>query len=156
MGLDITAISKIAKTRAGLENTIHLCVNKDFPEQADGLEDGYYKYAERLSFRAGTYSGYNQWRDKLAQLAPVCFSPNRAFLELINFSDCEGTIGPKTSTKLLKDFQNHEQKAKMVGSEAPWDEIEGYGDIQRWFLDRYGSWLKAFKLASDNGAVIFH
>src|SRR3972149_5024711 len=102
MGLDITATSKIAKTRAGLDNTIHLCINKDFPEQADG----YYTYAEKLSFRAGTYSSYNQWRDQLAQLA------QGAFLELINFSDCEGAIGSKTSTKLLKDFQDHEQKTR--------------------------------------------
>ena len=33
------------------------------------------------------------------------------FWELINFSDCEGVIGPKTSAKLAGDFAAFQEKA---------------------------------------------
>lgn len=43
------------------EGLVHLYVT--FPERADGLENGCYKYeSEGNSFRAGSYSGYSYWR----------------------------------------------------------------------------------------------
>ena len=35
------------------------------------------------------------------------------FVELLNFSDCEGFIGPKTSAKLHADFLEWDEKAKV-------------------------------------------
>jgi len=129
--------------------------NPDFPAQAEGIEDGYYGYENSMDFRAGSYSGYNQWRDELARMAgyaPVAsdHSPYAAgawqkksgpFWELINFADNEGCIGPKTSAKLAKDFAEFQHAADLNPDE--------------WFRQKYAYWRKAFELASNDGAVDF-
>lgn len=138
-------------------------VNPHFHGRADELEDdGIYTYkGKRAHFHAGSYSGYGRWRDELAKLAgyPSAADPDRfhkeprhdsgafnatsgPFWELINFSDCEGTIGPKTSAKLAKDFEEFQGKA----DQHPDD----------YFRDLYSEWRRAFETASNNGAVSFH
>ena len=62
------------------------------------------------------------------------------FYELINFSDCEGFIGPKTSAKLAKDFAAWQEKAGERG----------------WFSEKYAQWRAAFELAANGGVVQFH
>jgi hypothetical protein len=64
------------------------------------------------------------------------------FYELINMSDCEGVIGPKTSAKLAKDFHDHLQRAR--------EELKDYD------LSRYEYWMQAFEMASRDGFVKFH
>ena len=61
---------------------------------------------------------------------------------MINFSDCEGVIGPKTSAKLAKDFAEFQAQADAHPDD--------------WFRDLYTTWRRAFELASDDGAVGFH
>lgn len=109
--------------------------------------DGFYRISgRRHGFGAGSYSGYNRWREKLAEL--VGTTPERvwagevpvAFGELINFSDCEGVLDTKTCAKLAKDF-------------AEWQPHVG---TNGWFADRYADWRKAFELAAGGGAVKFH
>jgi hypothetical protein len=51
-------------------------------------------------------------------------------------------IGPVVAKKLLKDFQDHFEKAK--------DTLDNYS------FDKYVDWMKAFEFAADNGAVDFH
>ena len=106
-------------------------------------------------FRAGSYGSYNQWRQKLAALVDT--TPEAAwsgryrgpFWELINFSDCEGVIGPVVSAKLAKDFRDHRQKAEAF--EAP--RLHS-GD--EWFISIYRDFQLAFEIASAGGAVQFH
>lgn len=62
------------------------------------------------------------------------------FSELINFSDCEGVIGPKTAAKLARDFAAFEAQA------------EAWGDD---FYDQYLNWEEVFLMAADGGAVAF-
>jgi len=105
-----------------------------------------------IHFRAGSYSGYNQWRAQLCMLihdiqpSVMWDNPevyvNKSFYHLINFSDCEGTITGKEAIKLASDFKEHQ---------AVVDEID-----DEYFKAKYGSWRKSFELASNGGAVEFH
>ena len=77
-GLDITAyesltIVKSPKLTADGEpqgaNQVLLSA-VDFPERIQGLESGkVYRFKTSFEFRAGSYSGYNAWRNELAKLA---------------------------------------------------------------------------------------
>lgn len=162
MGLDILAISKIklagkeAFDEYGdllVDKYVKLYVHPDFPNQADDIEDRRaYSYDEDniFSFRAGSYSGYNRWRDMLANMAgygdarTLWKNPRPGpFSELVNFSDCEGVIGPKTSAKLAKDFAEYQHVADNLTDSD-------------YFKTKYAEWRKAFEIASDGGVVIFH
>jgi hypothetical protein len=182
MGLDIAAYRGL--TRAAEGEGLHpeyaeeadyehgwfrLYKNDEFPGRAGEIDDeGIYRATEEFGFRAGSYSGYNEWRDQLAALvghpsekhvvaasehlmlgdrwshaASVWNNPAPGpFMELINFSDCEGTIGTTVSAKLAKDFADWQEKA-----DAHEDE---------WFREKYADWRKAFEMAADNGCVVFH
>ncbi len=157
MGLDIRAYKNL---KDGIElrlseddeefedsDFIQLYDNPDFPDSAEGINCklAYENYDDYFRFRAGSYSGYNHWRHQLAQLAGY-LSANDAwdktsgpFWELINFSDCEGTIGPVISAKLAKDFADFQKKA-----DAHPDEF---------FKQSYTNWRNACEMAKDNGAV---
>lgn len=180
MGLDITYYSKLTKVdvivtssgdmvdrKTGKEldwddNVFVAYANPDFPGRNGSIEDGAaYSYEDGEGFRAGSYGGYNGWRQELAKIAGWPTAPYEQygrttmrhdasawaakggpFWELINFSDCEGIIGPEVSAKLAADFAAYDEAAKA--SEYPF------------FYDRYTEWRKAFEVASDGGAVHFH
>lgn len=119
----------------------------------EGLREGVYQVnGESHGFRAGSYSGYNVWREQLSKailgVEPTVIWNNlekfkgAPFVELINFSDCEGYIGPVASTKLLTDFKQH------------WTDFSAMAD--QYSAEKYNDWLRAFELASDNGFVEFH
>lgn len=172
MGLDITAykglvlangndgFDEVGELKDGFES---FYVNEDFPGRADDIKSRHaYTATDSFGFRAGSYGGYNLWREQLAQLAgwvPIQHTPRWGepyesyaaaawaasegpFWELINFSDCEGTIGSAVSKKLAEDFAKYQSKAD-----------KHYDD---WFKQRYNHWRKAFEMASENGCVSFH
>ena len=125
---------------------------QNFPGRTDGLEPGTYQInGAQHGFRAGSYSEYNYWREWLCML--VFGVPPKAiwndesayagkpFVELINFSDCEGYIGPKVAKKLAKDFADYEDRA--ISDE-------------QWVVTKYADWKRAFELAADDGFVDFH
>ena len=124
-----------------------------WPGRAAGLEkDTVYTYADSFGFRGGSYGGYNEWRRWLAGIAGYksdkdCWENHTSgpFFELIDFSDCEGTIGPLVAAKLVKDFADFKEKAQG----------DGYPDSEYNFK-KYCEWEKAFIMAADNGAVDFH
>jgi hypothetical protein len=168
MGLDISAYSHIKVLENVLfdedgdpvdENgkllQIDKCfqplINPHYPKHAGNIEDkAAYGYEQTFGFRAGSYSGYNLWRDSLAQLAryrsaeDVWNNPGLEgpFVELIHFSDCEGVIGAEISAKLSKDFADFDDQAKThaIGP----------------FYYLYEKWRDAFALAAQDGAVEFH
>ena len=140
-----------------------------------GLEPGWYEVPREGGgyLRAGSYSGYNSWRNDLALAAGYeggaeevwgmgdqLYQPDSPpFLELINFSDAEGVIGPDISEKLYNDFVNNEKKVK--------DEVDKWFlkihptksyDVEdtKWFNQKYDEWKEAFRTASQNGFVSFH
>lgn len=113
-----------------------------FPGRADGIDpEAVYTWDDDYYFRAGSYSGYNMWRELLSEL-----SDGSDFIELINFADNEGVIGPVISKKLYNDFQTNYFKAVQYSKE-----IE---DGEYW-ISKYKEWMKAFEFASEDGAVIF-
>lgn len=178
MGLDITGYSKIEKVAVELDedgDPIDDSAYDDYVriyamggrDQHDQLEDrAFYSVdGEAFGFRAGSYSGYNDWRETLARLAGYPLTPYKGFMggesachaaacwdgatgpfaELIDFPDNEGNIGPVTSAKLAKDFADFDERAKYFD-----------GDEDGWFYKKYLDWKKAFELASDGGTVDFH
>ena len=160
MGLDITAHSKLTpKTKAKVDGggfptdgSIWVRHNPDFPAHAADIKDGYYKAGRKsVCFRAGSYSGYYWWRNELAVLAgfdsaeEIWESRGKMegpFTELINFSDCDGIIGPGVSAKLAGDFDEFQAKADAHPEES--------------FRTVYAEFREAFKLAAGGGAVFFH
>jgi hypothetical protein len=174
MGLDITAYSNLQvagdEAYEGGEliydgNFVELYDNDAFPGRIAPQQGGQaYMYDDCVGFRAGSYGGYNAWRNDLAKLAGYKAQPydpydrndvkvmrydagaweatSGPFWELITFSDCEGTIGTDACKKLAKDFADFQAAAEATSDE--------------WFLSRYNDWRAAFDLASNNGAVDFH
>lgn len=170
MGLDITAYSKIKLETKGLDedgelidwdNHFKACINPDFPGRADDMEDGQaYSYEEDFAFRAGSYGGYNGWREELAKMAGYTAIPYERygqselrhdaaaweategpFWELITFSDCEGMLGATVCKKLLADFDQFASEADKDAS---------------YFKESYRDWYKAVKLAANGGCIRFH
>lgn len=158
MGLDISAYSRIrfvhgedARTDECYDGPHIAVYGEDFPERLDGLVPGCYTSdLPGIRFHAGSYEGYNSWRAWLCQYAlgvqpelvwkaPEDFA-GRPFVELVNFADNEGTIGPVTSAKLAKDFANHH----------PPPASDGY------YVEKYDEWHRAFTLAANDGCVMFH
>lgn len=108
-----------------------------------------------------SYSGYGVWRNDLAKLAGYkerefesypgagprmlfaadCWlGATGPFAELINFSDCEGTIGTSFCKKILADFIEYEERAQAIGG---------------WFYKQYALFRTVFEHASDDGCVKF-
>ena len=153
MGLDISAYSRLSDPRPLGEddecgaNETRFYINDAFPGRAGDIkEKTAYQFGESFGFRAGSYSGYNAWRSMLARMVgDDGESETGPFVELINFSDCEGVIAGPAAVKLAKDFADHDDKAK-----------NGLGDEHEWFYAKYKEWRKAFDLAADGGAVSFH
>jgi hypothetical protein len=152
MGLDIFAFSNIKWiSEANGEPDIDHCklfANGEYPLQNGGIQNGIYSFDEKLVLRAGSYSGYNVWRDSLAKLASYSSADEvqrlnlkGPFSELINFSDCEGVICAEISAKLAKDFASYSSIACNYDSED--------------FFALYQQWQKAFELAAQKGAVRF-
>jgi hypothetical protein len=168
MGLDVSAYSKVALVAAKAnvaedkidemhETCASFYVNHDFEGRQGTIVDGFYSYDDSFGFCAGSYGGYNNWREKLALLAGYRSSGNDEghhhsqgawdadsgpFWELINFSDCEGVIGTETCTKIAADFAKFQPLADA--------------HVDQWFRDKYAEWRKAFELAANGGSVEFH
>ena len=159
MGLDITVYMNIRNERACTEdddnngvpdNMTTFYIEPHFPLAAPDIpKNRVWSYSDSWAFRAGSYSGYNEWRDRLTTLAgfPKDWNERKnctdlPFYELVWFSDCEGVIGPATCAKLAKDFEQWSSWA------------HGSGDD--WFIRLYDEFKQAFKDAANNGAVEFH
>lgn len=130
--------------------------NPDFPGRALGIDCA----AAFHAFASGagpswSYHGYHNWRQQLAAVAgynsanelwegKVTSGP---FYELINFSDCEGVIGPIVAAKLAKDFEEFSAAAK---------EAHTAGQVDSYWLAAFLLMKNAFEQAADSGAVKFH
>jgi hypothetical protein len=152
-----------ADTHEPIEDYIKAWENPDFPGRIEGIEDGaIYAFEDAVACLGLGYGGYSQWRDALAKLAgypltpyksygmvehshaAACWDPNGAkgpFCELINFADNEGTIGPVVCAKLLKDFDEFEERAKAVGGH---------------FWSVYMELHAGLRLAAQGGCLQFH
>lgn len=162
MGLDITAVSQAVKTDLtdgqyedldDYRSHARVWIEPCFAERANDLTDGIYRIeGQRQDFRAGSYGGYNQWRDTLSRVmldvpAETVWEHRADYQEapfypLIDFSDCEGVIGPQTCALLAYDFARFADKAATVPDD--------------YWRQKYALWQQAFTLAADHGFVKFH
>ena len=171
MGLDILAISKLRlmtpEVKAALDRLPELSTEdepvltvtditkkQDFCRCLDMDNGDYYKTegSEEYDFRAGSYSSYGDFRREIAETflnstpVKVWSSPQsyegQPFYELVDFSDCEGVIGPEVCAKLHKDFVDGRKKfVEEVQSD--------------WSVERYDTWTKALEIAKEDGVIIF-
>ena len=151
-----------ATTREPIENYLRVFANPDFPGRAEGLKNrAIYTYADAASVLEMGYGRYNRWREQLAKLAgyPLTeyqpsYGPRESmhaaacwqgatgpFSELINFSDCEGDIGPVVAAKLTKDFAQFDSAANALGDD---------------FYSAYAELKGGVDMAADGGALHFH
>ena len=166
MGLDITAYRKVSPApEANLDSDgypkdadcvlVHQAslefTEENWPGRSGGLKPGVYSVTDEYDFRAGSYGGYNAWRNWLATVAGYANAEaawnsgqtEGPFYELIHFADNEGVIGAAASAKLAKDFADHQTKAEQLSP-------DGY------YIQKYNDWRKAFEMAADDGFVNFH
>lgn len=177
MGLDISMYRKIEFVRTPAneddepewQTEVRIWGNlKGFESRFTGAP-GIYRYAEGDSFRAGSYSGYNEWREQLARLAgyparerATLYAGARMlhaagaweagggpFWELIYFADNEGAIGAEVSAKLSRDFVGWRDRAQAFA--------QTLGPVSYvYFMEVYDDFARAFAMASDGGVVVFH
>jgi len=115
---------------------------KYFPGRGEGIEPNkVYSWDVAYEFEAGSYSGYNWWREKLKE-----FAEGDQFKELIDFADNEGVIGFVVAEKLYKDFKENRNRAKEYSKTLD--------DGEYWF-SKYLKWEEAFEKAKEHGAVEF-
>ena len=185
MSLDITAYSNIKRSidQSDIDCSIRIWKHSVFTDHCE-LKEGNYVITddtEQYRFRAGSYSGYRKFLDVLTQCTlgiPVDIIwedeqfADRPFHHLINFSDCDGWIGPTVSTGLHQDFvENRDRFIRNLKQEIDFSketvdplslEPEFILDFDfseyeiGYLIEKYDSWLKAFSLAKDNGVVKFH
>jgi hypothetical protein len=167
MGLSIYAISKIKLSGNIIDDEP---TDKDinvYPgtfNRISGLEVGLYQETDKSKhhdFQAGAYSTYNWFRRNLSTaifgVAPEKIWLNteayegRPFFELIEFSDCDGIIGPDVSKKLHQDFETHRPNMIKFCLENFIDDDQSYESV----MDTYDNFTTAFKIASDGGLVLF-
>ncbi len=168
MGLEVIAYSNIKFLREYFEDFDYdegktsLYVNTHFPDRAPEFKDGIYSFDKEVGFCAGSYGGYNQWRDELAHFAEfeahetdgykyphaeTAFNNlgvDKPFYELINFSDCEGVIGKDICVKLLKDFNDFQERAEQFETRCIY------------FMKIYNSFIELLELAVYDGCLWFH
>ena len=151
MGLDIVAYSKIKfiGNTEFVSSDLYINTNNEFTQHGT-LADGYYEYDNEYSFRAGSYSGYNDFRKDLAVVGGytvkrLCYAPeayrNHPFFDMVYFTDCDGVICSEICEKLYKEFVEYHHKASGILSE--------------WYMNIYNNFMEAFKIGADNGCVVF-
>lgn len=168
MGLDIIVYSNVVEIEnvtldeyGYADYNVHPTANKafvldeSFARSLRGLKDGaWYEPSDEsdtMSFRAGSYSGYNDFRYNLCVAAlnvdpkEIWSDPEKyqdePFFELINFADNEGTIGPDAARDLAYDFAVQR------------DEI--YPQLDDYSQEKYDLWQEACEMARENGMIIF-
>lgn len=162
MGLDISYYQKLRPLGFYDEEAVNLCNMKGFEDRADfGVRrrtEEFVNYETQTTIfprghlYAGSYGGYNNWRNELSifglgvDAKTVWANPEkykgRPFYELVNFSDCEGTLGADISAKLARDFWENLARAEV--------------ECDEYFVAKYNEWLRAFEYAANDGAVEFH
>jgi hypothetical protein len=166
MGLQIVVYSKLEKME--LEE-VCLCEdgspeditvtsffsNPLYPSHIGGLEsqDFYKCKGKMLTFNAGEANEYLEFKNHLAIIAGYKSLEHALntknpgyFLELLRFSNEEGTIGPIISNKLFLDFND----CLPIARKHLLTKIDG-----RSYWNLYNNWLAGLTCAKEDGAILF-
>lgn len=148
-------------TKEPMPDALKLWVNPDYPERAaDVVDKGVYEYDACVGHASYGYGGYNMWRDHLAKLAGWPLGSYQQYgrawesyaasawqadggklWELINFSDCEGTIGPAVCAKIAAELR------ELAATDPQFPRSH-----DRQFFDEM---LEIFEAAAGSGCVVF-
>ena len=175
MGLDIIVYSKLEHQRDERveevmeslfsplgEEIIEICEEEENRRCSDMAIGKWHRTdaTQEAHFRAGSYSGYNQFRNLLAQAfhgvdAEDIWSDENSFegtpfYEMIDFSDCDGVFGPGDSAKLCRNFEEGEVKFQEFIAEK----FEDDDEAGHW-LEVYRDFKEGFRLAADEGILIY-
>jgi len=168
MGLDIAVYSKVFQVSdlpyVGEEidwdkvddtDGIVVVKNRLCDDLAADLAEGIYGSQKSWRFRAGSFSGHKAFKDFLSvtfigvSADKIWADPEQyaaaPFVQLVNFSDCEGVIGATVSKKLYADFVVNEERF-LTATSMP-------GDLNEWRRNCYSNWKRAFELAKDDGCI---
>lgn len=149
------------KTGTSIKYDAQVFANPDFPGRDEGVvSECFYISDEACEVGLMGYGRYSVMRNVLAKVAGypemaceidgfkhmsncvACWSGESGpFSELINFSDCDGVIGPVVSKKLAGDFADFQEKADAFGSDE--------------FSKFYAGMRQAFEFAAQDGFVTF-
>jgi len=152
MGLDVTAYKNIKIVED--EEPEYYFSNTGFPQSnMKYLENReiQIEFDEDFHFRAGSYSGYNQFRNELCKIANNITAKElwdldnesfKLFYWLINFTDCDGYIGASYCKILYDEFVKYEDEVKS--------------NLQEYYHIIYDNFKEAFRIGSVNGLVSFH
>jgi len=167
MGLDISYYKEVKKiprledVEEHYDNGDVVIDEQDFKLQLGSLkENDVYSSNKTGKFCPGSYGGYNSWRRGLFNLVNKDITievywketsylideefngknETKPFMELINFSDCEGNIGPEICKKLYIDFDEYKDLAR--------ERMDSYS------YQIYEKFMTA--LEGDNTIVSFH
>jgi hypothetical protein len=163
MGMDIGAYSNIRIIKADLDeegflgypptvngepwNVIQIHSGEYFPNKSMNIIKGAcYEYDDKFEFRAGSFSGYSIWLNILDEL--YCKpNPDHPFIELIKDGySPDMPLDYNVYEKLSLDFDKYYDHVKnRQSTNVYWPQ----------FIDLYEEMHKAFKLASNNGVVVF-
>ena len=127
------------------------------PGYFDGLDDGiYYEVDEENTVVpiSVAYSTYGTLRDLIEEYATEVVGDPALFREMIQFSDCDGTIGPKVARKLLVDFKGHREEFFEHCDKELLPDGEGWFDAG-FAKNLYDGYIEALEAASDGGAIVY-
>jgi len=176
MGLDIFAYSNIMKQPSpdvlkvvgkllASEGEEVIAVS-EVTDRCHDLEEGVYLDTfdtVQHHFRAGSYSGYNRFRNILSKAllgveASAVWEDAASFegrpgYEMIDFSDCEGIISSSVADKLHQDLvENREVFATyLIEKENTQKDSSEF----EWLMEVYDNFIYAFELASENGVIVY-
>ncbi len=113
----------------------------------------------KICFRAGSYSGFAEDRERLAKLCGITLSEmvgfggttewteDEQFYELLDHSDCDGILTPRQCSRLLFDFSDFLEKKHSY-----WN-----AETDEFFISWLDSWYKAVThSANECCALKFH
>jgi hypothetical protein len=114
-----------------------------------------------IDFRAGSYSSYNSFRNHLScALLGVTVSEaweneetysDHLIWDLLNFSDCEGVIGPTVSDVIHKGLVDNQSKfSSYLRSRSDVGKMD-----EEYYNQTYANFMDAFAFGKQEGIVIF-
>lgn len=133
MGLDVCALRIIKPSN---EEDGYYILRNDFEQgnQLEKFEEGYYEAEKGLFSFCCSYGFFRFFRALLCNMVNKCDveilwkNPEKyfgtPFLEMINYSDCEGDFDYVVAEKLYNDFCEYEENAKIE-----------LGDMFSYYLD---------------------
>ena len=121
-----------------------------------------------IEFRAGSYTQFNCWRELLAELAgigdlnkfwgthPITQrTGTEPFFELLNHSDCDGSLPYRECKRLLPDFDRFKkQLMKPKTLKDVWKKVFGVPEVPEWWLEKFDKWHEAIRHAVNSRCTL--